>query len=214
MIFTSFEYVAFLGILFFLYWVLKNRHYQNTLLLVGSYIFYGYIHPWFCFLIAGITIVNFLCSLGMKRYEQWRKLYLWVSIIFSLGTLGFFKYFNFFSYNISQVLTSVGLHLSQLELDIFLPVGISFYTFQALSYTIDVYRKELSPRTNFLDFALFVSLFPQLVAGPIERAKRLLPQIEAKRQWKNERVFFGMASSHSRFSEKTGHRRQCRHLRG
>ncbi|MCI5207888.1 MAG: MBOAT family protein, partial [Candidatus Electrothrix sp. ATG2] len=183
MIFTSFDYVVFLVIVFLLYWRLNNRRLQNILLLLGSYFFYGYVHPVFCLLIAGLTSVNFFCGIGMRRYEKKRKIFLVISLVISLGVLGFFKYYNFFIDNISYTLMLIGLNFNPNELVVFLPVGISFYTFQALSYTIDVYRKELAPRTNFIDFALFVSFFPQLVAGPIERAKRLLPQIETARVW-------------------------------
>jgi len=119
----------------------------------------------------------------MKSHPQRKKIYLIASLISNLGMLGVFKYFNFFADNVHAALTSFGLGLDPILLRIFLPVGISFYTFQTLSYTIDIYKGKLEPRTNFLDFAVFVSFFPQLVAGPIERASRFLPQVEKDRHW-------------------------------
>ncbi|MEZ4887247.1 MAG: MBOAT family O-acyltransferase [Chitinophagales bacterium] len=183
MIFTSFTYIYFLTGFFILYWTIRNKTAQNILTLVGSYLFYGWIHPWFCILIASSTLVDYFCGLQMQKHPKKKKLYLYASLWFNLGLLGFFKYFNFFAENIHIILTQLGLQLDPFLLQIFLPIGISFYTFQTLSYTIDIYRGQLKPRKNLLDFAVFVSFFPQLVAGPIERAKRFLPKIE------NERVF-------------------------
>ena len=184
MIFTSYTYILFLAAIFFLYWVSGKKTIQNCILLIGSYIFYGYIHPWFCILIAASTIVDYFCGLGMVRFPSKKKLLLTVSLVANLGMLGVFKYFNFFSENVQALLMELGLNFHPITFQIFLPVGISFYTFQTLSYTIDIYKGELKPRKNFLDFALFVSFFAQLVAGPIERAKRFLPQIETSRSWK------------------------------
>ena len=131
-------------------------------------------------------MVDYFSGLGMARFAKRKKLFLIISLICNLGMLGFFKYFNFFVESVHEAAMSMGLHFSPIELRIFLPVGISFYTFQTLSYTIDVYRGKLKPRNNFFDFALFVSFFPQLVAGPIERATRLLPQVEKNRRWNND----------------------------
>ncbi|MCK5535533.1 MAG: MBOAT family protein [Bacteroidales bacterium] len=183
MVFTSFEYLYFLIILFSLYWASPNKKIQNLLLLSASYIFYGWIHPWFCALIAFSTIVDYFSGLGMIKFPNKKKLFLFSSLVANLGMLAFFKYFDFFSENITILLNNMGLGLNPFLIGILLPVGISFYTFQTLSYTIDIYRGKLMPRKNFIDFAVFVSLFPQLVAGPIERAKRLLPQIEIKRNF-------------------------------
>jgi D-alanyl-lipoteichoic acid acyltransferase DltB (MBOAT superfamily) len=121
-----------------------------------------------------------------------RKRYLWISIASNMGMLGFFKYFNFFAANVSQVLAAIGLGLSPPVLTVLLPVGISFFTFQALSYTVDVYRGNLKPRRSFVDVATFVALFPQLVAGPIERASHLLPQVEGPRRFKMEAARTGL----------------------
>lgn len=153
------------------------------LLLIGSYVFYGFIHPWFCLLIATSTVIDYFCGLGMVRFPQRRKLMLILSLACNLSMLGFFKYFNFFARNVQQIASSIGLNMSSVTLNIVLPVGISFYTFQILGYTIDLYRKKLEPRKNFIDFALFVAFFPQLVSGPIERAHRFLPQVESPRKW-------------------------------
>lgn len=187
MIFTSYEYLIFIVVIFAGYWLLRAKTPQNLLLLVGSYVFYGYIHPWFCILIATSTVVDYFCGLGMMRAPQRKKWFLVLSLICNLGMLGVFKYFNFFAENVHAVATELGLGMDPIIFKIFLPVGISFYTFQTLSYTIDIYRGLLKPRRNFIDFALFVAFFPQLVAGPIERAVRFLPQIEMPRRWDWER---------------------------
>ena len=181
MIFTSFDFVFFILILFVLYWAIGRKEIQNVLLLLASYLFYGWVTPWFCILLASSSIADYFIGLGMKRYPDRKKEFLIFSLIVNLGFLSFFKYFNFFSENVHAALTTLGLHPEPWVLSIVLPVGISFYTFQSLSYTIDVYRGNLEARKNIIDFMLFVSFFPQLVAGPIERATHLIPQIEAKR---------------------------------
>jgi D-alanyl-lipoteichoic acid acyltransferase DltB (MBOAT superfamily) len=151
--------------------------------MVGSYIFYGFVHPWFCLLLASSTIVDYVSALGMEQYPSRRKLFLIFSLVWNLGMLGVFKYFNFFAENVNQLMSNFGLDLDPIVLSIMLPVGISFYTFQTLSYTIDVYKGKTHARKNFIDVAVFVAFFPQLVAGPIERATRLLPQFEIPRRW-------------------------------
>ena len=183
MIFTSFAYLVFLAIVFVAYWLIRNRTWQNILLLACSYLFYGYIHPWFCILIAASTVVDYFCGIGMGKFAAKRRLFLILSLCTNLGMLGFFKYFHFFTDSFISLADNLGLQLHERTWQVMLPWGISFYTFQTLSYTIDVYRGKLAPRKNFLDFALFVSFFPQLTAGPIERASRLLPQIEKNRSW-------------------------------
>lgn len=181
MIFTSFNYLYFLVLVVSVYWALPSTRTQNLFITICSYLFYGWVHPWFCLLIATSTIVDFFCGLGMGRSPHRKRRYLVISLVSNLGMLGVFKYFNFFVDNVEAALVALGFHVQPIALRIFLPVGISFYTFQTLSYTIDIYRGKMQPRTNFIDFAFFVSFFPQLVAGPIERATRLLPQIESKR---------------------------------
>ncbi len=189
MAFTDLAYAIFLPTVFVLYWAVRHKTTQNLLLLASSYVFYGFIHPWFCLLIAVSTVVDYLCGLlleGPRHDAGFRKGVLATSLVVNLGMLATFKYFNFFAVNAGALLKTLGIRVDPFLLDVVLPVGISFYTFQTLSYTIDVYRGKLRARRNFIDFAVFVSCFPQLVAGPIERATRLLPQIETPRRWRWE----------------------------
>ncbi|QVY67212.1 MBOAT family protein [Polaribacter sp. Q13] len=184
MLFNSFEFLLFLPTVFILYWfVFKKLRIQNILLLIASYIFYGWWDWRFLFLIILSTLVDYAIGIQLEKtdHQQKRKLLLWCSLIFNLGLLVFFKYFNFFIDNWVNAWSSIGITMHKSSLNIILPVGISFYTFQTLSYSIDVYRKKLKPTKNFIAFASFVSFFPQLVAGPIERATNLLPQFYKKR---------------------------------
>jgi D-alanyl-lipoteichoic acid acyltransferase DltB (MBOAT superfamily) len=189
MIFTSYEYVLFLVAIFILYWAISHKAIRNGILLLGSYIFYGFVHPWFCLLLASSTIVDYFAGLGMKKYPDRKKQLLILSLVWNLGMLAVFKYFNFFIDSFLSLFSSLGITLHPVSMQVILPVGISFYTFQTLSYTIDIFKGETHPRKNFIDFALFVAFFPQLVAGPIERAKRFLPQIEQNRNWNWERFY-------------------------
>jgi D-alanyl-lipoteichoic acid acyltransferase DltB (MBOAT superfamily) len=181
-IFHSLEFLVFFAVVTTAYWMLAHRG-QNVLLFVASYVFYGYIHPWFLSLIAASTIIDYCAARGMEAWPHRKKLFLWISIISNFGMLGFFKYFNFFVENVHSLLLAAGLPTSEITLRILLPVGISFYTFQAMSYTVDVYRGELRARRNLLDVAVFISFFPHLVAGPIQRASFLLPQVESTRRF-------------------------------
>jgi alginate O-acetyltransferase complex protein AlgI len=181
-IFHSLDFVVFFLVTTFVYWRLPHRA-QNVLLLVVSYFFYGYVHPWFLALIALTTVADYWAARGMERWPDRKRLMLGLSLCVNLGLLGFFKYFGFFVDNIHAVLALVGLDLPRPALSVLLPVGISFYTFQELSYTIEVYRGTLRARRDFIDFAAFVCFYPQLVAGPIERASHLLPQMEARREF-------------------------------
>lgn len=192
MIFTSYTYVYFALIVAILYWTVSKKEVQNSILLGASYLFYGWITPWFCFLIASSTIVDYFCGRGMGRFPHWKNRLLFVSLVSNLGLLGVFKYYNFFIENFLFVFAQLGMSPQFSTLQIVLPVGISFYTFQTLSYTIDIYRGKLTPRKNFVEFAVFVSFFPQLVAGPIERATHFLPQIERSRIWSWERFERGI----------------------
>ena len=182
MIFHSLDFLVFFVVTATVYWTLPHR-WQNVLLLGASYFFYGYVHPWFLILIASSTIVDYSSARGMEAWPRRRRVFLWLSIVSNFGMLGFFKYFNFFVENVHGVLTAIGLEVTQPALRIILPVGISFYTFQAMSYTVDVYRGELRARRSLLDVAVFISFFPHLVAGPIQRASFLLPQVEASRRF-------------------------------
>jgi D-alanyl-lipoteichoic acid acyltransferase DltB (MBOAT superfamily) len=182
-LFNSFEFVAFLVIVLLLYQVLGHRN-QNRMLLAASYVFYGWWDWRFLSLIAISTVVDYFCALAIARQPNSRgkRRYLQISLFSNLGILGFFKYFDFFITSAAELLETLGLHASLPTLSIILPVGISFYTFQTMGYTIDVYRGNHSPAKRFDSFALYVAYFPQLVAGPIERSQSLLPQIENPRK--------------------------------
>jgi D-alanyl-lipoteichoic acid acyltransferase DltB (MBOAT superfamily) len=185
MLFNSLDFALFLPIVFALYWFVfqKNLKGQNALVLVASYVFYGWWDWSFLWLILFSTLINYFFAIGLGKYdkERTRKLILWSSVALNMGFLGFFKYYNFFLDNFIQAFSFFGNPITIRGLDIVLPVGISFYTFQTMSYTIDVYRKQLEPTKDFIAFSAYVSFFPQLVAGPIERAINLLPQFYIKR---------------------------------
>lgn len=187
MLFNSLDFAIFLPIVFALYWFVaaKNLKYQNLLLVVASYVFYGWWDWRFLTLIAFSSLLDYAIGLRMFYEENYknRKALLWLSIIVNIGFLGFFKYYNFFFENFIEAFSLFGTKVSANTLHIILPVGISFYTFQTLSYSIDVYRKKLQPTRDIISFLAYVSFFPQLVAGPIERATNLLPQFYKKRQF-------------------------------
>lgn len=185
MLFNSIDFALFLPIVFVLYWFVFNSSIkrQNILLLVASYIFYGWWDYRFLTLVIFSTVVDFLIGRAIVKQQLKlnKKLLVGLSLLINLGLLGFFKYYNFFIENFSEAFSFFGVTLNARALSIVLPVGISFYTFQTLSYTIDVYRGVLKPTNNIISFAAFVTFFPQLVAGPIERATHLLPQFFQKR---------------------------------
>ncbi len=185
MLFNSYIFWVFFAVVFTLCMLTRRSlRWQNTVLLVASYIFYGAWDWRFLFLLFFSTVVDFTVARALDGTSdpRRRKLLLITSMCISLGILGFFKYFGFFAESLVGLLGALGINASLPVLNIVLPVGISFYTFQTMSYTIDVYKRELPATKNFFDFALFVSFFPQLVAGPIERATALLPQVLKKRQ--------------------------------
>jgi|WetSurMetagenome_2_1015567.scaffolds.fasta_scaffold16645_2 alginate O-acetyltransferase complex protein AlgI len=182
MIFHSLEFLTFFVSTVTVYWMLPHR-WQNVLLLVASYVFYGWVHPWFLALIFATTFIDFWSALGMERWPEHRRRFLWLSIVTNFGLLGSFKYFNFFVDNVAATAALVGWHVSPPVLNILLPIGISFYTFQSMSYTVDVYWGHLKARRSFLEMAVFVSFWPHLVAGPIMRASNLLPQVEGERRF-------------------------------
>ena len=196
MFFNSIDFAIFLPIVFLLYWfvVHKNLKYQNLLIVVASYVFYGWWDWRFLSLILFSTIVDYSVGLGLSKQEDKKKrqVLLWISILVNLGFLGFFKYYNFFLDNFVTAFSFFGNYINPQGLNIILPVGISFYTFQTLSYTIDVYKKKLEPTKDFIAFSAFVSFFPQLVAGPIERATHLLPQFYKKRKFKYSKAVDGL----------------------
>lgn len=195
MLFNSIDFLIFLPIVLIVFWLLsKKTHWQNILLLVSSYLFYGWWDYRFLALIAASTIVDYLIGLQIFKCNSktLKKKWLLVSLLFNLSLLGFFKYFNFFIDSFVSSLSLIGYDIEHTwTLKIILPVGISFYTFQTLSYTIDIYKQKLKPTTNFIGFAAFVAFFPQLVAGPIERASHLLPQILNPRKYSSQYVSDG-----------------------
>ena len=189
MLFNSFEYLLFLPIVFLIYWFVfdyalsKCKHQlllQNLFIVVVSYIFYGWWDWRFLILIAITTILSFLSGIGIERAptQRGKKAVMIANIIVNLGILGVYKYYDFFAREFAELL---GIEADFILLHLILPVGISFYTFQALSYSIDVYRKQIQPTHDVVAFTAFLSFFPQLVAGPIERATNLLPQFYKKR---------------------------------
>ncbi|MBT8254454.1 MAG: MBOAT family protein [Bacteroidia bacterium] len=196
MLFNSIDFAIFLPIVFFLYWFVTNKwlKVQNILVVVSSYVFYGWWDYRFLALIIFSTIVDYIVGRMLSRTESKpaRLRLLWVSILVNIGFLGFFKYYNFFVDNFIEAFSFFGKEISPNTLNIILPVGISFYTFQTLSYTIDVYKRKLEPTRDIIAFAAFVSFFPQLVAGPIERATHLLPQFYKKRKFDYEMAKDGM----------------------
>ena len=196
MLFNSLDFAIFLPIVFLLYWFVaqKNLKLQNALIVVASYVFYGWWDWRFLSLIIFSTVVDYLIGQRLRTEDKQskRKVLLWTSIIVNLGFLGFFKYYNFFLENFVDAFSLFGMQINANSLNIILPVGISFYTFQTLSYTIDVYRKKLEPTKDFMAFSAFVCFFPQLVAGPIERATNLLPQFYKKRTFEYHKAVDGM----------------------
>ncbi|MFT6127208.1 MAG: D-alanyl-lipoteichoic acid acyltransferase DltB (MBOAT superfamily) [Flavobacteriaceae bacterium] len=196
MLFNSLDFAIFLPIVFALYWILQRYplRFQNILIVVASYVFYGWWDYRFLALIVFSTLVDYTIGLRLQKAEKLnrRKLLLWTSILVNIGFLGFFKYYNFFVDNFVSAFSFFGNDIQSNTLNIILPVGISFYTFQTLSYTIDVYRQKLEPTRDVFAFAAFVSFFPQLVAGPIERATNLLPQFYKKRQFNYSNAVDGL----------------------
>ena len=193
MLFNSLEFLIFLPIVLAIYYVLSARG-QNAWLLIASYVFYGWWDWRFLGLIMLSTVVDYFVGLRIaaRGDAAGRKRLLLISIVTNLGILGLFKYYGFFVQSFVTVLESMGVQAHVTTLQIILPVGISFYTFQTMSYSFDIYRERIKPTRNFVNFALFVAYFPQLVAGPIERAHHLLPKLEAVRriQWLDIAVGF------------------------
>jgi D-alanyl-lipoteichoic acid acyltransferase DltB (MBOAT superfamily) len=196
MFFNSFAFAVFLPIVFLLYWFVfnKNKKYQNLILILASYYFYSCWDWRFLFLLVFSTFLDYSTGIKIEKSEKvsTRKFWFWLSIIVNLGFLGIFKYYNFFASSFADLLNGLGLKTSPFLLDVVLPVGISFYTFHGLSYVIDIYYKRIKAEYNFIDYSLFVSYFPLLVAGPIERATHLLPQVKAKRTFDFEKAKQGL----------------------
>ena len=195
MLFNSYAFLVFLPIVFLLYWfVFRGRRWQNLLVVIASYVFYGWWDWRFLLLIALTSLCSYWSGLLLERYEGHRRKQRMVSatnIVLNIGILGVFKYYNFFVENLDALVGSFGWHLDWVTVDIILPVGISFYTFQALSYTIDVYQNKLPATHDPVEFFAYISFFPQLVAGPIERATNLLPQFQKQRHFDHARAADG-----------------------
>jgi len=196
MLFNSIAFLIFLPIVFSCYWFLlqKKIKYQNILILVASYVFYGFWDWRFLSLIIFSTIIDYSVAKAMHAAttQSKRKYFLYLSLAVNLGLLAFFKYFNFFIESLVDLSQSIGFQANITTLNIILPVGISFYTFQTLSYTIDIYRKKIEPETDIIKFSAFVAFFPQLVAGPIERASNLLPQFSKQRTFSYKNAVSGI----------------------
>lgn len=195
MTFIQIEFVWFFAILFALYWAVRDRRAQNVLLIVASALFYGWVHPWFLVLLYVSAGIDFLAGLGIEKYPHRKGWVLGVSLGGNLALLGYYKYCDFFIENVADVLTFFGVTHSLAPLGVFLPAGISFYTFQSMAYSIDIYRGELKPRRNLLEYLLAVSFFAHLVAGPVQRASNLLMQAETPRvlDWEKVRSGFALA---------------------
>lgn len=196
MTFNSISYSLFLPVVFIVYWCLLRRRLkaQNAFLLAASYLFYGTWDWRFLGLIIITTVTTYATALATHQASSPTKAKAWtaVNIVINLGILATFKYFNFFGENLARLFRLIGFDLDWVTLDILLPVGISFYTFQAIGYSIDVYRQRLAPTRDWVGMATFIAFFPQLVAGPIERASHLLPQILRPRHWDYEEAVIGM----------------------
>ena len=189
MVFNSLHFVWFFAVVYAAYRVLPHRA-QNWLLLVASYYFYAAWDWRFLGLLLASTVVDYSCAIAIERAEgdRKRRTLLILSLAFNLTMLGFFKYFNFFAENLGTIFDAVGWRLDWFTVRVLLPIGISFYTFMTMSYVIDVYRREIPATRDLLDFAVFVAYFPHLVAGPILRAARLLPQIDSPRRISREQM--------------------------
>ena len=196
MLFNSLNFAIFLPIVFLLYWFATkgNLKLQNVLLLVSSYFFYACWDWRFLFLLIFSTLLDYFTGIKMfnAKNQNSKKFWFWLSISVNLGFLGVFKYYNFFADSFASALDNIGLHFNPLTLKVILPIGISFYTFHGLSYLIDIYKDRIKAEKNFIDYSVFVSFFPLLVAGPIERATHLLPQIQKKRTFDYSKAVDGL----------------------
>ena len=194
MLFNSISFAIFLPIVFALYWTIKSKKQQNILLMLASYYFYACWDWRFLFLLAFSTFLDYYTGLKIENSEKKssKKFWFWLSISVNLGFLGFFKYYNFFADSFADFVGGFGFHTSPWVLKIILPVGISFYTFHGLSYVIDIYKERIKAEKSWIDYTLFVSFFPLLVAGPIERATHLLPQIKKNRTFQYDNAVDGL----------------------
>ncbi|MBP9848355.1 MAG: MBOAT family protein [Flavobacterium sp.] len=196
MLFNSINFALFFPLVFILYWLFnpKSLKFQNLLLLVASFYFYSCWDWRFLFLLIFSILLDYYSGIQIEKStsERLKKFWFWLSIGINLGFLGVFKYFNFFATSFADLLSSFGFQINTWSLNVILPVGISFYTFHGLSYVIDIYKKRITAEKNFVQYAVFVSFFPLLVAGPIERATHLLPQIKKQRKFNYAQVVDGL----------------------
>ncbi|MCB9169534.1 MAG: MBOAT family protein [Flavobacteriales bacterium] len=185
MLFNSAEFLVFFPIVFAIYWSIRQVRIQNVFLLIASYVFYGWWDPRFLSLVVFSSLVDYACGIGILNTndDRRKRAILTLSLITNLGLLGLFKYYGFFASELALQAGRLGVHIHPVTLHVVLPVGISFYTFQTLSYTIDVYKGNMRPTRDLISFLTYVAFFPQLVAGPIERATSLLPQITKRRRF-------------------------------
>ncbi len=194
MLFNSYQFAGFFAVVFTIYWLLgRLTRSQNVLLLGAGYYFYACWNPRFLSLLILSTVMDYACGLWVDRVETpgRRKLVVGLSMALNLGMLGYFKYCNFFADNLQVLLAHLGFHVPIGHLNVVLPIGISFYTFQSMSYVIDVYRRDVRPTRNLIQFATFVSFFPHLVAGPIMRPTTLLPQVSRPRRFDLQQFYQG-----------------------
>ena len=192
MLFNSFEFLLFFPVVCIVYYAIPSLKWRNMFLLVASYYFYMNWEPVYALLLLASTGITYLASIGIEKYESRKKGILFFSIIANLSILFFFKYFNWAADNITSLMQLAGVSIHIPEFKVLLPVGISFYIFQALGYSIDVYYKSVKVERNFFTYALFVSFFPQLVAGPIERSTNLLQQFHEKHKFNDEQAIKGI----------------------
>ncbi len=196
MLFNSLSFALFLPMVFFLYWFVANKSLksQNILLLFASYFFYACWDWRFLFLLVFSTFLDYFTGLKMfnATSEHSKRFWFWLSVTVNLGFLGIFKYYNFFADSFAEAISHFGLQVNPWTLKVILPVGISFYTFHGLSYVIDIYKNRIKAERNFIDYSVFVSFFPLLVAGPIERATHLLPQIQRERTFDYHKAVDGL----------------------
>lgn len=183
MVFTSYDFLVFFFIVFMLYWLARRRQWQNLILLAASYVFYGWVHPWYAVLLGLSTLADYALALAIARARSRTRLFMILSLLLNLGVLGFFKYYNFFNENLVATLSGLGFQADGWLVRFLLPAGLSFYTLKKLAYVIDVARGTLEPTRDLVGFALFAAFFPQINSGPIDRAQKLLPQIQSSRQW-------------------------------
>ena len=189
MSFISLEFWVFFVLVIAAYWIIRKQFWQNIFLLLASYIFYGWVSPWLAFMLMASTLADYFLAQGIRSKPARTRLFISLSFLLNLGLLAFFKYYNFFSADLARLTGALGLQNDFFLVKVLLPIGLSFYTLKKLSYMIDVARGTLKATHTLIDFALYVAFFPQLVAGPIDRPQKLLPQIEAPRIWKSEYLY-------------------------